>query len=195
MPGPTTPIIDSGVRADENPAMGWTDSIDGGTYGNVQIVSNQIVPTSGEAYPYHSGHGVTGDACEVYATDPTVGSNTDLLLRLSSVGTGGVDGYVLYHDATDFYVYRMDNNSYVQLGAAIPQTQAAGMSYLLRAVGPVLTVEHRPPAGSWAHLATRIDGTYTAGGYLGMYMRAGAAAITDFGGGTTTLSPVRRAHV
>ena len=129
--------------------------------------------------------GNLGPNVEVYATMSTFGP-TRLYFRLQQEGTAGFDGYaILAYTDNNFYVYRVDNGSQTQLGAAISQTFASGDSIGASMVGSLITVYYKAAAGSWTSMGTRTDGTYTGAGKIGVAIFDNiSGAIDNFGGGT-----------
>ena len=184
---PTTRVLDDFARADGPVGGQWTDSPDGTAYGGMTIVGGVARPVGGTfSYDYWNPD-VFGPDCEVFVTEPVQGANIDVLLRLTSIGSGSVDGYALRRSAGNtFNIHRIDNDVYTQLGASITETHSDGDSFGIEAKGTRLTAYHRDGAGAWAAMASgsRTDGTYTAAGNLGTYIQNGAGRIDDFGGGT-----------
>lgn len=194
---PTTPILDTGVRANENPAVGWVDGPDGLVYGTIEIFSNTIHSPAGDAWSYWNAAD-TGADCECYATVTTKPSNGQLLelfVRMTPIGAS-VDGYyveVAPAAGTDVIsLWRMDNGvGTTQLGAAFNQEVSNGDGLGISAIGSSISAYYRSGAGSWTLLGSRTDATYSAGGKVGVYFSDTSVAITDFGGGTVANANTR----
>lgn len=185
---PSTAILDSGVRANESPITGWTDSPDGTAYGGMRIVSNKIATITTDGWNYWNA-ATYGPDCEVYTTVDTLPGGTGTVTvdcRLVSIGTASLDGYTLEirPDLSVLRFYRIDNNSNTKLGADFSQAFAAGDSFGIEAVGSTFTIYYRSGAGAWTSLGTRSDATYSAAGYLASYISNTTARMSNFGGGT-----------
>ena len=183
---PTTPILDNFNRADGGVGSNWTDGPDGGTYGGMNISGNVCVTASGDSWDYWNA-ATYGPDCEVYLTDPTIGGNSELGLRMTAIGTTGLDCYWMARETPLlFNIQRADNDVFTQLGADISQAFGVGDSFGLEAIGPVLTAFFKAAAGSWVPMTdgARTDTTYNTAGYLGLYMNSPFSTTDDFGGGT-----------
>lgn len=187
MPFPTTGILDSGTRADESPAVGWTDGPDGGTYGNVKILSNTIAAISGDAWSYWNA-GTYGPPVEAYATVPTLFTSSNAIeinFRIQGVGTATLDCYSVkaVPNTSDLRVFRTDNGVETQLGADIAQAFAGGDGFGAEMPGDTLTVYYKSGAGAWTSMGTRTDSTYPGAGHIAVYWPDAVGRITNFGGG------------
>ena len=178
---PTTGILDSCTRADESPATGWTDNVDGSSYGGVRIVSNRLTPISGDSWDYFSAS-TYGPDCEVYWTDDVL-ANVTVYLRLSPIGSASVDGYGISRTATTVSIIRLDNDADTVLAPAITQASSAGDSVGLSAIGDTLTAYYKASGGSWTSIGTRTDSTYNQAGRIAPYMTGSGASIYNIGGG------------
>ena len=187
---PTTGILDSCSRADESPAVGWTDNVDGSAYGGVKILSNRLRPISGDAWNYFAA-GTYGPDCEVYWTDD-VGANLTFYVRLTPIGSASVDGYGLARTATTYSFIRLDNDADTVLGAAVSQANASGDASGLSVIGSTLTAYYAASAGAFSSIGTRSDGTYSSSGYIAPYMTGGGASVFNVGGGTVVTAVLRQ---
>lgn len=197
---PTAPVLDSGVRADENPLSHggqWTNPAQPGN-SNLQIFSNAIRSTQGttdtDANAYWSAT-TFGPDSEVYWTMTTRPNRFSYgYLRLQSPGTAGIDGYfflVNMETTSDNRIMRIDNGAFTQLGASYSVAHADGDAVGFEALGATLTV-YKKTGAAWASVASRTDSTYGAAGSIGMGDKASSVAgvYHDFGGGTIVAAPV-----
>lgn len=183
---PTTGILDSATRGDESPATGWTDNVDGSSYGGVKILSNRLRPISGDSWDYFSA-GTYGPDAEVYWTDD-VGANVTFYVRLTPIGSASVDGYGLARTTTAYSFIRLDNDADTVLGAAVSQANSAGDGSGLSVIGSTLTGYYSAGATATGSIGTRTDSTYTSAGYIAPYMTGGGASIYNIGGGTEVVA-------
>lgn len=181
---PTTSVLDSFNRADENPinATNWPATWNG--LDTPFLVSSNVASPPGNYIC--SVHWVTtyGPDAEVYATIAAVGANLGLGVRIAAEGTSGIDAYMINADSNLIGVYRIDDGTFTQLGSDIAQTLAAGDKVGMEIVGSTITVYYKVGAGAWTSIGSRTDSTYTAAGKLGMRSNALATQYDDFGGGT-----------
>ena len=184
---PTTPILDSGVGADASPATGWTDNVDGTSYGGIRRTSNTLGSISGDSWDYWSANTSIGPNVEVYATFPAIDTSQSAILyaRMASLGSGSVDGYhvQVIPGLSRIQVRRVDNNAETVLGSNITQAFAAGDSLGMAITGSTIEVWYKAAAGSWTSLGTRTDATYSAAGGLAVYLGHFDYRMTNFGGG------------
>jgi hypothetical protein len=193
---PTTGVIDSFNRADEDPLSDggkWSIGPDdfGGT-NNLRVNGNACamgVATSGNGYRNDQDY---GPDLEVYCTIVDVLPSTAIILyaRCVNIGAGTTDGYACYFNFSgtdDALICRIDNDSLVGLGSTIvPGTPyAVGDKLGLECIGSTIAA-YVFQSGAWSQLGTRTDGTYTAAGKIGLRLAdSGANARVDaFGGGT-----------
>jgi hypothetical protein len=193
---PTTGIIDSFNRSDEDPLSDggkWSIGPDdfGGT-NNLRVFVNECrMGTATAANGYRNDQDY-GPDCEVYCTLVTALPSTAIVLyaRCVNIGAGTTDGYACYFDfdaADSALICRVDNDSFVGLGASItpPAEYALGDKLGLEVIGSTVAA-YVFQSGSWTQLGTRSDGTYTAAGKIGVRLSDSGsnARIDDFGGGT-----------
>lgn len=185
---PTTSILDNFNRANQGPppSSSWTTGVDGGT-GGFSVNSNEAkVEDATHSTAYWN---VTnfGPDIEVYITLGSTIGPSRLYWRIQQEGTSGFDGYALlaYTPTNELYIYRIDNGSYTQLGAAISQTFAVGDSFGAKMVGSTITIYYKTAAGSWTSVGSRSDSTYTGAGKLGISaFDSTSIKLDNFGGGT-----------
>lgn len=199
---PTTPILDSFNRANEDPvANGWLGPILP-TFNTMKVVGSalqqsMILGKSGNSYWAVSNF---GPGSECYVTFSTVWNNTSSSFWLYSCGrnenTGTQGGYQLFLSMSSgvwvWQIYRMDLTNSVQLGADLG-TQAIGDGDsigLAVAADGTIQAWYKATGSSWATLgSTRTDTTYTSGhigvakGFLDT-----TSILDDFGGGTSVAS-------
>lgn len=193
---PTTGLLDDFDGVDENPiTTNWTTQIHAG-HERLQRVSNYLTA---------DGIGVAGSGwydqqtfssdCEAYITLQTLpdeDSNIRLCARLSAVGTTAPLGYylILHRQAgvtDEVGIFTMDD---IQIGTFVSQEFAAGDSLGFELIGTALK-GYRKTAGVWSLVISETDGTYTGGGFLGVFYASGAtlAELDDFGGGNVVAAP------
>ena len=198
---PTTSLLDSFNRADEDPLSGsgnWSGPIllnmnKMKVVGNATMQSTVIASQSGSSYWNAANF---GPGVEAYVTIVTMWQNnsSDLWLWVngSAENTSGVDGYTLYiRQSGGVYrwrLFRKDNGVETQLGGdigsqAIANGDAIGLE--VRS-GGTFQAYYKPSGGSWATVGTtRSDNTYTSGhiGYSKGFVDT-TSVLDDFGGGT-----------
>lgn len=190
MPAPSTAILESGTGADVSPLTTFTDGPDGGSYGGIRRVSNQLAGISGDAFDYYNV-AQYGPTCEVYATfpvKPASGSN-ELGARTRDAGGGTYDQYALTIFNTAARISLVTNGGYSALGADLTCTFTAGDSFYLYCADGVQEAWQKVGAGSWTLLGTRNDTTLDGvSGHLTVYLADGTTRMTNFGGGTTVVA-------
>lgn len=195
---PTTSIIDTFNRANENPlatsssGTTWTTSPTGGT--QLQVSTNAATAAA-------AGVGAQdltptyGPDSEAYFDASTIGASSQpfgVWMNVQTPGAGTESGYeILYRAASSAVrVFRVDTDTLTQLGADISATFSAGDGFGASNVGGTITPYQRT-SGTWNALATRTDSTYGAGKIAAQC--ASDAVIDNFGGGTVaaaTATPV-----
>jgi hypothetical protein len=193
---PTTGVIDSFTRADEDPLSDggkWSIGPDdfGGT-NNLRVFSNECLQGAAAASNGYRNDQDYGPDCEVYCTVGSIVPSTAIVLyaRCVNIGAGTTDGYAVYFNFSgtdDALICRVDNDSLVGLGSAIVPGApfAVGDKLGLECIGSTIAA-YVFQSGSWTQLGTRTDSTYTAAGKIGIKLSdSGANARVDaFGGGT-----------
>jgi hypothetical protein len=205
---PTTGVIDSFNRADEDPLSDggkWSIGPDdfGGT-NNLRVASNECLQGSATSSNGYRNDQDYGPDCEVYCTLATTLPTTALLLyaRCVNIGSGTTDGYAVYFNFSgtdDALICRMDNDSLVGLGSSIvpPAPYALGDKLGLECIGSTIAA-YVFQSGAWSQLGTRTDSTYSAAGKIGVRIADSGSngRIDDFGGGTVAAAgasaPARR---
>lgn len=189
---PTTPILDTFIRADENPiTTNWTTPMFSGE-GNMKIVSNQMAPTTNAtACAAYYDLATFGPNCEAYVTLATKAADLNhenIYARVTGAG-GSPSGYRIRHDSisgTDnIFIQRMDSGSATTLGATITQELASGDAIGIEVIGNVISAYYKPSAGSWTLLGSRTDSTYSGAGHIGLEEGSDLSIrFASFGGGT-----------
>jgi hypothetical protein len=187
IPFPITPILDSGVRANENPIVGWTKPIFTVGSGSLQIVSNTIRAVAVPASNYLSRQPF-GPNQEAYVTINTedAASYCEVVLCLTGLGVDATtNGYILScNSATNqLLINRVINGAFAQVGAVVAQVISNGDSFGLRRLGNTLEIWYRVGSGLWTLIATRTDSTHVTGGRIGMIVMSLSQQLKDFGGG------------
>lgn len=192
------PIIDLLARADEAAILTpWTNKILAVTDSNLKIVSNKIAGTAANPAINAAYYNVLlGQIQGIYydvATKPTDTEAIYLFLRLNTPGTAGVDGYAAVYvplpgaEDDQFLIFRINNGSLTQLGAAITHDIQTGDGIGLTASDNVIVLWHRV-AGIWGLFGVRIDASpIIADGYIGLGGNDTVFRLNNIGGGS--LSP------
>ena len=194
---PTTGILDSFNRADENPLVtasngdSWQSLPGAGGLGvtALAVVSNICVGNGGVGSNMYLDHVFNAD-CEAYVTITGLGSTNnvvELFFRLVDIGTvTAVDGYILRWtnvSGTDtIRLNRLDNLGETTL-ATFNQEVTAGDSIGARIIGTGLEAFYKPSAGAWTSLGTASDATYASGGRIAVTL-IGTPTVDSFGGGS-----------
>lgn len=190
--GTGTTLLDDFNRANTpsgGTPSGWTKSVTGNGIG-MEINSNALKlgsPYSGIGSVYWNI--VYGQDSGVAATIGTpVGGFNEMGMFLGIADPGSTfDGYELrvYRAGGDdeAYLYRRDNGTRTQLGATVSlgTEVAAGDAFRMRRDGNDIVVEWNDGGGGWSSLMTRTDATYTAAGYIGLYVENNTGTWDDFG--------------
>jgi hypothetical protein len=181
---PTTSVLDNFNATNEDPLSrggNWPGvAYSGGT--RMRLVSNAATArTTTWCDGYYKTSYAAGQ--EVYGT---TGANQihELLLRQTSVGAAGHDGYAVEFRVPDDQInfYRTDNNVDTKLGATLSQALNSGDGIGADMSSSTLSA-YRYSSSAWsAALTTRTDSTYSAAGYIGLALYD-TAIIDNFGGG------------
>jgi hypothetical protein len=186
LPFPLTPVLDSGVRADENPIVGWTKPIFTAGNNSLRIVSNTIRAVAAPASNYLTRQPFGPDQ-EVHFTLALEDAGTFVHVPFCLHGTlpDTGNGYLLNISsaANTITVEKMTNGGIAAIGAAIAQTIANGDSFGARRIGNEIEVWYKAAAGVWTRLATRTDATWRVNGRIGLILISATQQITNFGGG------------
>lgn len=206
MPFPTTGILDNFNRA--NAAIYGSTASGGDTWGanalndtgpgTLSIVSNAIAEGSGSPNGYLTGsHGPDAEAYMTAAALPGGGNYFFLAVRVQDAGVGSLawDGYgLIYIVGTGWQIRRYDNGASTVLGATVSTpTVSAGDGLGIEAIGDTIKGYHKPAAGAWTEVLSRIDATYTAAGNIAVEIGSapsGTGRGDDLGGGTVVTGPV-----
>lgn len=189
---PTTGLIDSFNRADENPVS------DGGKWtspafpsdGNLQVITSQLGTVSSWCSAYRNDI-TPGPDSEAYLTVVTVsgGVATELLLRLANPGVSTVSGYMM--DVTSggtWSLWKIVNNVQTQIGSNATQVVSNGDSIGFEIIGSTLKGYYKSGAGAWTQIITVTDATHSGAGRVGIAGNGGLYRWDDFGGGTVTVA-------
>lgn len=187
---PTTGILDDFNRADTGPppSASWGGQIRTSEDGGLKVASNLCVPAVDSVCSGWWNDATFGPDSEVYATLVTVDPArvATFWVSISSPGTAGLDGYLLYAFPGTETIYRVDNEVLTALGASGTMTYTNGDSLGLDLVGGTIT-SHKKTGGVWSSILTRSDSTYTTG-YVGFGMQGNGFSADDFGGGTAIVT-------
>ncbi len=186
---PTTPILDTATRANENPLSNggkWTLAPG---FGNLQISSNKIITTASSVDDamYWNNFSLADE--EVYCTVGTIlGTTADHVYLLARFTASTTNGYYIEYDRNTSTgdVLRMGKlvagvaTSFVNVN----QNISAGDSFGLVVIGNILQGWYKASGGSWTHISNFIDTTYTGVGNIATDIASVATGgITNFGGG------------
>jgi hypothetical protein len=183
---PTTVILDTFNRADENPATGWTSILS-----NWQVTTNVANPLAAQVLATFgtTDYGADSEAHATIATKPATALSCGVMVRVKDTGSVvTVDGYTLGPSVaagTDtIAIQRIDNGVGTTLGSTVSQEITNGDGIGLQVIGSNLEGFYRSGAGAWASIGSRTDATYGAVGRIGMVSTSTATRMDDFGGGT-----------
>lgn len=192
---PTTSVLDNFNRANGDAGSNYTAN--GYNFGFVipQISSNTLKRNSSgtsDAYWNVAQYGPDVEAYIDISTD-LVSDDYGFSIRFINPVSANVSGYFLHIGASaadTTKIERVDNGAFTVLGSSVAQTWATGEKFGVSAVGSTLSV-FRYTAGAWgAAYATRTDSTYTAAGYIDIYITGTTGRYDNFGGGTVVVAPV-----
>jgi hypothetical protein len=117
-------------------------------------------------------------------TLPSATNYLDLIIRAQGPGAGTADAYEFGMVGANAEFYRVDNDVYTLLGAAVTAVGwAAGDKIGFEASGTSLT-GYRHNGASWSSVGSRTDATYGSAGYIGIYIDRQTGRFDNFGGGT-----------
>lgn len=196
---PTTSVLDAFNRANGLLVGGnWSNDTFNFGAGSTALTinTNQVAPENasyGEVYWNPTTFGPDSEVFVTYAVAAHNGGDWGVGLRVTNPDSTAVDGYrcAVFQLAgnDEVKLYRVDNGVATQLGVTVTQNFSVGDSFGAEMIGSTLQV-YRKTAGSWASIASRSDGTYTAAGYIGMYTFSTGAngRLDDFGGGTVVVA-------
>ena len=189
MPAPSTPILDSFTRADENPLAGnWTDKISTSD-GNLQVLSNQLANTAAARGTAWYNSNTFGPDCEAYITIPTLQASVDgigLFLRVTNPGTASAAGYMCWYiQSLGFRIWKLTSGTTFTplVGYANPGVLSAGDKIAFSAIGSSLKVAGLH-SGVWTDYHSVTDSSFGGAGFIGVIGPADTTwRIDDFGGG------------
>jgi hypothetical protein len=190
MPFPTTSVIDTFTRANENPLSNggkWTATIISGDTA-LQLLSNSVVGLGGTENSDYWNPATYGPDCEAYVDVPTLpgfGAAIGLFSRITTPGAS-VNAYVAtwtnLGGSSAFTIA-----SYVG-GVITPlfqqaSTLLAGDSIGMSVVSSVITV-YRKTSGVWSVIGSVGDSSISGAGNIGIISSDTVATLANFGGGT-----------
>jgi|SRR6185312_5377966 len=191
---PTTPVLDTFTRANENPLS------DGGSWTcpylsplSLRVVSNQAVSQATDDSGCFWNNSTFGPDVEVYvtvATLPPAGASLVLTARQDTVSENGYAIFMCTSGSCDFgstgwVVVRFDAGVPTSLGTNAGSI-SAGDSIGMLIKGSTITA-FKKTGGVWSSVFSVTDSTYSAAGSIGANLEpsgGASAALTDFGGGT-----------
>lgn len=192
-----TPIIDSGVGADENPLAGsWARMLT--ILAPLKRASNVFAHTvAGNINGSYRPGTVYAADCEFYVRMASItgGANQEgwLYMRLQGGGGDGTgfNGYAFSFTTDGAGVaactaYSMTNAGTATLYAAsgIPAAWLDGDYVGFRCIGTSIQTWCKPAStGVWVQTGSANDSTYTAGGTVALGITGSALTLNQFGGG------------
>jgi hypothetical protein len=197
---PTTPVLDTCVRANENPMANgtWTGPVIIGD-DQVQILSNEcasqtVSVLNASSYWSASAFGPNSEAYATINTLPTLDKGFELLARFTGAGTANASGYAAGTFASggvynQYYYARWDNGVETALSGGTMSTLSASDKIGLEVIGSRLIIYIKIGAGAWTAVDAGVtDTTYTGAGNIGLLINATSATsvrLVNFGGGTS----------
>lgn len=186
MASPSTGILDTFNRANENPMSGWSH-----LYNSLAVVSNQAAGNNAVENVAVWNGGSYGPDVEAYvtiATKPGNGESVGVYARLQDTGSiATLDGYVVSLTAQsgtdEVEIIRFTNAVPQLLGSAISVEFNAGDKLGIQIVDDTITA-WRHDGSTWINLGSRTDSTYTGAGAFGMLIEGTTGRLEDFGGGS-----------
>jgi hypothetical protein len=196
MPFPTSSLIEEFTGEDDAspPNANWTNDPFGFGPLGLKISSNQAAGLTGAGVDsaYYDAEEF-GPDCEAYATIPVLLATDTaaimVLARLATPGAGTLDGYGVAYvrdsvEGDTIRLARIDDSTPAYLGDPVAQAVSAGDAIGIAIAGSTITAYYKPAAGEWTELTTETDATYSAAGYVGLWIGDATARVDDFGAGT-----------
>lgn len=198
---PTTPVLDSFDRANENPLNTNWDVLKLGQ-SECRVVSNVVrAPSAAVGYSYWASNNF-GPNTEVYATvvkRPVPGEQIAFYVRLASPNSAAMQGYkvAFQRSATAFQctikIIRLTgNNEIILLTHTDAEIWADNDQIGCSCIGTQIHVWHRPKDSVWRVIEGLTDTTYPNSGNLGIEisdLTNDGTALDEVGGGTAVQPP------
>lgn len=184
-------------------AGNWSGPIVSGD-NQLRIVTNQVTKTAGGGnwggeYWNAATFGADTEAYVTIATVGVAGEAVEVMLRIQSPNSAGLDGYFLHvqKDAsTDiFQLWEVLNNAQTQLGSTANQEFSSGDSVGIEAIGTTITGYYKASAGSWTSVLSATDSTTNTTGNIGVIVNGTTYRVDNFGGGTVVTAGGATAHL
>ena len=193
---PTLGTIDDFNRVDESPLSDggkWSSPMRSGI-GDLRLVTNRaaaISDASGNHEAYRSD--VTyGPDTECFATFPVIGTTAGaensarVHIRTDEEGAGNADGFMadakILSGTDTWRLFRMDNDTFTQIGTTSSLEIGAGDKMGLEGVGTTIT-GYRDTGGGWGSFDSATDAAHNIAGHVGLLLEQ-VWRGDDFGGGT-----------
>lgn len=188
---PTTGILDSGIRANEQPLSDsgrWTNQNNG-----LQVFSNQITGFAGAFAGAYRNNVAYGPDVEEYVTLTTKATTTgDFLIMELRYDPVNSNGYQLWYTrntsgSDTLQIEKEVFGTSSTLSSVFNQNIGNGDTLGFSAVGNLLTIWYKASGGSWTVIGTVTDSTYAgASGDLRILemFTVTTMAFNNFGGGT-----------
>lgn len=193
---PSTSLLDTFNRPDENPTTRFDDGMGGIANGQIVNHAVQHVPDVWvETFWADSRYGPDAEAWGQLETTPNQNGDAVHLYVRASGATTMVSGYKLTWlfqgntESDSLEIFRSDEATLTQLSIISGFHMAAGDRLGFRVVGSLLTAWHQPVNGTWTEITHASDSTYTGSGSIGFGIDNQGTAqirISEFGGGTVT---------
>ena len=186
---PTTPILDSGTRANVGPppSASWSTDIAALGDAGFKIVSNEFIESATGPSQWSMWWNATafGTEQEIYLTCGSVYSPPfEVWIRMNNVGTSGLTGYSVHVDATTLFLYRWNAGSSTTLSSTFTHGLGAGARIGLRITGALFECFVASSATApFRKLCQVTDGTYPTGSRIGILTQGSTQTFTNIGGG------------
>lgn len=195
LPTTSTPILDTGVRANESPLSNggtWTCPWYGNFDTSLKILSNQIVNASlisstGDCYWNVQTFGPDSEAFLTVTT--CASTNNAIAVGLGSNTEGGnapnAYGVFMFNNAGTFEldIQKIVGGAFTTL-ASPTHTCTNGDNIGIKRVGTAITSWYKAAAGSWTQVSSVTDSSVTGAGHLFATIDDTTGAINNFGGGS-----------
>lgn len=203
--GPTTPILDTFTRANENPLSGGGNWANLNTsYGTViKLISNTArIDVASGAGSYWTRAVISDFEC--YCTIASMQGFVGLAARIAQPGGANTwDGYMLSSTQSNpgspapITLEKITNSVGTTIAKTPPVQFGDGLKILLRGVGPILQAWVFSST-EWVPILAVTDTTFKSGN-IGLFLSLGFGfpTVTNFGGGqySGTLDPAKRVPV
>ena len=188
---PTTGLISAFGGTEDPLSEGGTWGALGTAYGGaMQAVAGGVRTTgAGDDSSYYnvSTYGPDAECYALIASMAGVEGAGVLCRVVSPGGSGTVDGYLGFAVGGNGLVYRIDNGAATSLSSAA-WSHATGDSIGHEVISTTLTT-YKKVSGTWSSVTSTTDATYSAAGYVALWLQNNATnRLDDFSGGTVVVA-------